>query len=488
MQSWQRRERIIIFTLSVLSMTWTKNKWHFINSLFIACSVISLIFPALVNGYPLFYPDSGAYIASGFDNHIPVDRPMMYCFFVRHISMADSLWFVIVAQAILVTAFINVILKKVTQSKFSVIYSFLTIVFLSCSTGIANYTSQIMADIFTGIAISGLCFFLTFSCLSKGTKIFLSILIIFSIASHSSNLLTASLLIGLMILFSKLIAKYFQIPFKKIAAIGGLVVACWLLIPTINSLFEAGFKVSRAPNIFFMGRLMESGILEDYLKENCQVKPNELCEYVGHLPKYSGDFLWGNDSPLYAGGCNSTKGSDCWLVKNNRYAPIVKDIFTTPKYIGRYLLFAVNESWKQINCNFTADLIPQAENSSVIDNISWHYKKDYQQYISASQAKSPFMFHTVNRVQNIIVPISFFALLLIFILKKYRDRMPSNLRLFILLSLAGILFNDAVCATFSTVDSRFEGRVIWILPFLLILYLLSQLKRSADPNGNSTPE
>lgn len=68
---------------------------HILNFVLFSLSVILLIMPAIVNGYPLVYSDSGTYIGSGFEGIVPVDRPIAYGLFVRHISVAYSLWFVI---------------------------------------------------------------------------------------------------------------------------------------------------------------------------------------------------------------------------------------------------------------------------------------------------------------------------------------------------------------------------------------------------------
>lgn len=101
----------------------------------------------------------------------------------------------------------------------------------------------------------------------------------------------------------------------------------------MNFLLGAGFKVSRAPNVFIMGRFAESGVLNDYLLDQCKSNKVELCKYVNRIPSTSGLFLWDDNSPLYEGGCVDKDGhrSDCWLLKNEEYSPIIEEVFTTTK-------------------------------------------------------------------------------------------------------------------------------------------------------------
>ena len=56
---------------------------------------------ALYNSYPLLYPDTGTYAHSGLKLFVPQDRPILYGLFIRLSSLWASLWFVVLAQALL---------------------------------------------------------------------------------------------------------------------------------------------------------------------------------------------------------------------------------------------------------------------------------------------------------------------------------------------------------------------------------------------------
>ena len=64
------------------------NRDYLINTVLLFISVFVLIIPALKNGYPILFSDSGTYLSSGHSGYVPVDRPILYGIFVRHISLS----------------------------------------------------------------------------------------------------------------------------------------------------------------------------------------------------------------------------------------------------------------------------------------------------------------------------------------------------------------------------------------------------------------
>ena len=61
-----------------------------------------------------------------------------------------------------------------------------------------------------------------------------------------------------------------------------------------------------------------------------------------------------------------------------------------------------------------------------------------------------------------------------------RKKLSPVLFLLIVFVLIGVLYNDVVCASLSTVANRFAVRVIWLLPFLVFLVTLNYWKVFSD--------
>src|ERR1035438_10265303 len=118
-----------------------------LNILLFILSVIALISPAISNKYPWAYSDTGTYIWSGYDSFVPLDRPIVYGLFIRNIPVSSTLWSVVIMQAIFVTTIVLICFKNLIKFRLNYLATFLTILFLSFTTGLSNYVSQIMPDI-----------------------------------------------------------------------------------------------------------------------------------------------------------------------------------------------------------------------------------------------------------------------------------------------------------------------------------------------------
>jgi hypothetical protein len=396
--------------------------------------------------------------------------------------MAFSLWLVVTMQAIIVTIIVLITVKEFLNSPKYFFHTLLIIIFLSFTTGISYYISQIMPDFLSAVGFVCLALLICYENLNRFVKILLIILLIFSNMAHSSNLITTTAIVFIIILINFLFRKHLHIPSKRIYLALFSVAAGWLITPCMNSALGAGFTVSRAPNIFIMGRLVESGVLNQYLKDNCGTKNISMCKYIDHLPQTSGFFLWPHESPLYDGGCLDEAGhmEECWLSKNETYKPIVSDILFTPKYLGPFLRYAFKQTTMQLVSIKNDSLDPMMEGSPVIGNIAWRFKNEYQQYINSDQSKAPYRADFTSGIQSIIIVACLFILFSCFIFKKLRDNIPFTLRIFSMILFLGILINAATCATFSMVANRFEGRVIWLLVLITILIMCFQFKTRVE--------
>jgi hypothetical protein len=124
----------------------------------IVSGLIALITPALINGYPLLNIDTATYLYAGKERFLPADRSYYYSFFIRHISMNYSLWFVVLMQAILLHGLIFLFIKKALQLTFlgGSFFSGAIVLFLSCFTSVAVFCSHVTPDIFRVLGSSPL--------------------------------------------------------------------------------------------------------------------------------------------------------------------------------------------------------------------------------------------------------------------------------------------------------------------------------------------
>ncbi|MEE3502697.1 hypothetical protein [Acidiphilium acidophilum] len=66
----------------------------------IAAGAALMLWPALHNGFPLIFSDTGTYISQAMEFHLGWDRPPFYSFFILALDWGRSLWPPVLAQCL----------------------------------------------------------------------------------------------------------------------------------------------------------------------------------------------------------------------------------------------------------------------------------------------------------------------------------------------------------------------------------------------------
>lgn len=323
-----------------------KNIKKYIIVFILFCICFVLIWPAIANSYPLVYPDTGTYIAAGYTKEVPIDRPIIYCLFVRHMSLSHSLWFVLFVQVFIVVYTIYMLVRKFS-SKNALWLSTIIILILSFTTSLSNYTSQIMPDIYSSLSIIGIAIILTTNNMKK-KEFVLAIIVVFSVMVHLSNFFV---LLGIMLLtfFLMLFCLVEKKIFYRAFIISVIPILCTF---SINKIYSGKFQISRASNVFILGRMIEMGVVKNYLNEHCNDNNYILCDRIDRIPDLAYKFIWDRNSPLYDGNCNQTKWSFCWEEKNDEFGRLIVDIISTRNYRNQLLNIYMKDFFRQ-NIDFS---------------------------------------------------------------------------------------------------------------------------------------
>jgi hypothetical protein len=301
----------------------------------------------------------------------------------------------------------------------------------------------------------------------------LLILSVFNLVHFSNLLITTSLTVlaiaGGVVFYRK---QWFRQRARAIIYLCILTATSWILLPAANHLLGAGFITNRGKNVFMMGSLIESGLMKKYLEESCADKKYDLCNYLDSLPDYSYQFIWHENSPLYAGGCRDKDWVNCWLEKDAEFGIIIHDLFSQRNYLMRFIGLGIKTGLCQLVSYKIPPRRPEGEESPVRWSIEKHLKRDYQRYISADQQQQALRWPALSMTQRIIVPIAMAFLLPFLLLPSLRSRIPISVRIFTLGVLLALVCNAFICSIFSTCTPRYQSRVIWIIPLLAIGYLI----------------
>jgi hypothetical protein len=429
--------------------------------IFILCGALLLMCDAFYNGFPIVYSDTATYLSSGFEIETPFDRPITYGLFLRASSMNGlSLHLTVFFQALILSFLILEITRTFLKQRAELIGISL-IAFLSFFTGLSWTVSQLIPDIFTSIALLSLVLIL-FGKFPFKKNLALFILFFISAAMHMSHILLFSLLLIFIIIFRKKLLPTDIYKYRN-ADLG------LLFILTISTILTMGSALSKSRHIFFMGAMLEHGILKTYLDDNCSEKQYKLCTYKDSLPAYAYQFIWEKEkSPLYKMGT--------WESVKPEFNEIISATLTQPKYIKLHAIASLKASADQlskfgINDGNAAFL----QGSTLYERIAEYTPGDLNSYSVSKQSTTGFGFTaTWNHIFTFVVVLC----LLLIIVSPYgiRSAGRSDLGSVSLIVLIAILINAWDCGTFANAIDRLGCKMIWPIPMFAILALIKGIQ------------
>ena len=327
------------------------------------------------------------------------------------------------------------------------LFTVLTIVSFTCVSWVTSY---LMPDVFAGILLLAV-----FLYISEGKKSVLTTLsyigiIFLAILIHNSHF-AITLLFSLSLLVWSLVRKNRPLA-KKCLSLISVCIGVWVILCSMNKVKKHGFVFSRGSDIFIMAKLAETGVLDQYLADNCGRKNIDLCKYKGHIPASSTEFMWSGESPLYkTGGWDST---------HTDYKVIIHDVLTTPRYAGMFARKCFVNMLKELT------LVNAPDNVPVMDQRSEPWKKVHQYfadelpaYTTSLQNSNALSADSCNLIYYL-----FFILSSLWLLLFYPRVMNKELRFIYCCMLLFFVINALVTASFSTVIYRFQYRIFWVLP------------------------
>lgn len=436
------------------------------TSITISLGAFVLLLSAYLNGFPIVYSDTSTYLASGFELETPFDRPITYGLFLWLSSLGGvSMWFVIFMQGLIVSFLLFNLLKiSLSNTNHIQLIHLGTIGFLSFLSSVSWTTSQLIADIFTPIALLSLVL-LTVGEFSKWKQGLLYFLFLLATAMHMSHITLNLLLIAAIFLL-----RYVNILGTKNAIKVTPLLVCVGL--SLMSILTMGSAISKSKHGFLMGALVEHGIAKQYLDEHCPDADYTFCAYKDSLPDKGWIFLWNEDSPFYKmGGWKGTK---------EEFNQIIFNTLTEPTY----LLLHVQESLKA-----TADQLTKFElgdgngvflsGTLLYERVDLYFHHERPTYESSLQNTKKLTFlGWYNTLTYAIVLISILGLALVL---AQASRLNKRTLSVIWIIILGVATNAWACGTLANAIDRLGSKVIWLIPLLAVIGLLNLWNKISLP-------
>ena len=269
------------------------------KGLLVVLLIFLSIWPAIWNGYPILYMDSGWYIGDAFWGYTPRNYALAYPYFIRAAAMIyPSLWMVVLLQAALMVYTLFQLLDALGFARqFSKKFLISSLLFLF--TPLSWVVSHIMPDVFTAILACGAAVMLLSPLERSINRLFLFCLTVYACACHDSHIVLIAATIMALIIIS-FIRRSSAASLKCLILPAACLCFAALLVFGLNFKRTGNFYLGQSGSVYLANRLIEDGILQKLLSEQCEKEYYALCPYQDKLPQERGAFLWEPEtSPLY---------------------------------------------------------------------------------------------------------------------------------------------------------------------------------------------
>ncbi len=260
----------------------------------IVAGALLLAWPAFVNGYPLVFSDTGAFLHQTLGPLVIWDKPHVYGPLLHAFHWRISLWGPLAAQALAVSHLLWLLVRGLRGGPD--VPGDVAVHLLACLAAAALTTAPftvalLMPDVFAPIVTLALLLLGFFrASLSGREALWLGVLAAFGIASHLSHLpLAAALIVAVL-----LVGRSLRGALRAAAPLAGAI----LILLGTNLWGHGRATLSPHGSTFALARLQADGPAAAVIRDRCPDSGWYLCAFADRLPMDSDDFLWLPDSPV----------------------------------------------------------------------------------------------------------------------------------------------------------------------------------------------
>jgi hypothetical protein len=416
--------------------------------------VLVLLAPALWNGFPLIFPDTGGYVERPLLGTLDMGRSALYGLFL-YAGIATAFWPNVILQAAL-TAWLIVMTLRALGLGGRPWLAFAIAAMLTVGTSLPWFASQLMPDILFPAAVLAIYLLAFQAAQLKGwERCGLAAVIVIAIPSHMAAAgLCVALIIALWLL-TRLAPN--ALPKPKLSIAAAAVAAGVAFCPISNYAITGNFIFTPGGSSFLFGRLVEDGIVARYLDERCPDPALRLCAHKSKVPDEADDWLWG-DSPFYTlGGWSEFAAEERVII-----------VATLKRYPLMHATTAVSAAVKQFLAFQTE--ISIEDNGPTIETFTAQTPQLVPLFMQARQQTDHFNVAPLNFLHVPVASLAI-AVLGLALLARRRLRVAPDLAALCLTILLALAANAAICGIFSHPVDRYQSRLVPLAPFAMALLI-----------------
>lgn len=445
-----------------------------VDALALAAGLAALLWPALWNGWPIVFFDTGGYIRRAILLELEPGRSLFYGLFLEGASLNWlTPWGPVAAQAAATLWLLHLTLRALDLPAGPVPVA-LVAALLSGVTGVAWYAAQLMPDILVPLLVLALWLLgFRYERLHPAERAGIAAVALLALLSHMSSMALAMGLV-LVTATAAVAARRFRydVPIRVLPP--ALTVAASLLLMPLLHLAIVG-KAVYTPGgaVFVFGRLVQDGIAQKQLAAACPQDEDAyaLCRHRHEMPTTANDFIWHEASPFRKIGW--WEGADAELSRLSRDA--------IAAFPGEFVLTSIRSTLQQLVEVETGDGLDEWQEATrwtVASQLPAHaaaFEVARQQRALITQD----LFDALNRVHVPVAHLSALALPLA-LAWAVRARRPDVALLAGVVILA-LLGNAFICGVLSNPHDRYQSRLVWVATFVVVAALLARRRESYRP-------
>jgi hypothetical protein len=415
-------------------------------------AVLIILAPAFFNGFPFLFDDTGGYLDGAYRWNPDYGRSIFYGMQLRFLSAPGlGFWPSVLLQAGVIFWVIHLFMKAFGQIGPWWLLPAISLG-LTLFTPAAWFIGQLMPDVWGPAMILSFALLAAVSDrLTKLERTSLTAVIAFTCLAHMSYLGIAC---GLLICFGlwnlvpalkAVIAPAIRLPALAVA----FAISFMLLF---HGLVTGTYGLTPGGNVFILGRLIQDGIVKDYLAEVCPAAGYKLCMAGDSLPTTANEFLWGD-------GVTTLNQLGNFKEMEVEAGIIVYE--TLKRYPVRHFLAALENTAQQFVTFSTGD---------GFDALLWHTKWVFEKrkpdvldaFYSAIQQTGQTHAFDLSPINLVHTLAAFSGLLACFALLALAVMKDRSLTLIIATLLLALLGNAMITGVLSNVQGRYQSRLIWL--------------------------
>ncbi len=421
----------------------------------IALAALLMLWPALLNGYPLVFADTGTYLSQAIDHSLSWDRPVFYSFFLLALHMQLTTWPAAAAQALLAAWLLHLLRRCVFPNTPG--WWLVPVVAVLCvATPLPWFASQLMPDVFTGLLVIALALLIAVPArLGRRERFLLTGFGAFAVAIHASHLPLALGLIAVLVPLRRWLGADGPLGRAGLARVLAVPALATCALIGVNLIGHGRAAIAPFGNVFLLARVLYDGPGLDALDKYCPAAGWRLCAYVGQFPGDSDRFLWSASSPLQrAGGARLVSAeADAIVAAALRDEPGREVRAFAANVLSQVTRFATGDGldpWLATVRPVIARAFPAGELAA---------------YDAARQSRGVLAIPAGLRAVHRIAAVAGLAALGALLLVRRRDPV-ALVAVAILLALLG---NAVITGGLSAPHDRYQARLIWLAVCLPVL-------------------